>query len=460
MDTYNFDMLSQKDTFMAGKHRWFLALLAFTLVFAIAAGAAAQGESSGILVFGQPLPGQIAAGETLNYDYALTEPRQVTLQALGDTTQPTITILRDGEIAAQQANAEGTPTTSLSILLDAGSYVVQVGSANNTAGLVVLVLQSETAITSTALALASPISGSVDSAAPLALYSFSAVAEPAYLYVESAAPDGGATVRLVNTTTGAASAELQADLLGARLRIPAGSASYQVEVQQGDAGAPVAFTVCLASVSAGGCEAGAPLQTPEAPVDAFIPCTVTPAAAGSVNVRQSASENAVIFTTLDSGAVADVVGITPDGQYFNVLYRGYNAWLAVNAVVSSGNCGTDTILVIEPPAIVPIDQQAALQPPVQPVQPTAIPPAQLPAQPAGACLITMSGDQLIYTQPNAIPDYIYDQVHAGFELIPTGRLADNSWWQTNYANAWIQTAVFGTTAQVSGNCAGLPIVSP
>jgi hypothetical protein len=40
-----------------------------------------------------------------------------------------------------------------------------------------------------------------------------------------------------------------------------------------------------------------------------------------------------------------------------------------------------------------------------------------------------------------------------------GRLADGSWWKTNYANAWVPTYLFGGALTVSGNCA-LPIVQP
>jgi hypothetical protein len=71
----------------------------------------------------------------------------------------------------------------------------------------------------------------------------------------------------------------------------------------------------------------------------------------------------------------------------------------------------------------------------------------------------MSGDMLIYTQPNPIPDNIYDQVHAGYELIPTGRLADNSWWQTNYANAWVQLSLLAGVGQITGDCGSLPVIS-
>jgi hypothetical protein len=299
------------------------------------------------------------------------------------------------------------------------------------------------------------MSGTVDPGAPLALYTFAALAEPALLYVESSTPPSGVGVRVVNTTTGAESAHVAPDLLGARLRIPAGSDAYQVEVRNDEPGSAVSFTICLAGVSTGGCEAGAAAtQLPVVPeTPEYIPCTVTPSTGGIVNIRQSASTIARVDIELTPGSAADVIGISPDGQFYNVLYRGYNGWIAVSDVVSSGSCGTDTILIINPPPVIPdTGQQAAA-----PAQAAQI--AQ-PAQPSDGCLLTVTGDQLIYTIPNTQPDYIFDQVHSGFQLIPTGRLTDNTWWQTNYFNSWIQTSVFGTTVQVSGNCASLLVIVP
>ena len=77
---------------------------------------------------------------------------------------------------------------------------------------------------------------------------------------------------------------------------------------------------------------------------------------------------------------------------------------------------------------------------------------------AGPCLVTITTEQLVYTRPEAIPDYIFDEAQANYQLVPTGRLANNTWWQTNYNSSWIETTAFGNTAEVSGDCTNLPIV--
>ncbi|MEP7290324.1 MAG: SH3 domain-containing protein [Chloroflexota bacterium] len=440
---------------MNGHKRSLLALVALVLCGAFAVSA----QSSGILTLGTPAVSQITtAGQTFSYDYSLSEPRQITLQALGDSAQPTITILRNGEVVAQQPNDTGALTVSLSTLLNAGSYVVQVGARNNATGLIVLVLQSETAVTSSTLTPGSPLNGVVSAGAPLALYSFNALSEPAYLYIDSSLPTSGVTARLINSGDGAVNGQVDATVIGARFRIPGGSAAYQVEVESSGAGSDQPFTICLAAVSTGGCEAGGitpPLATEQVvviqpTVDAY--CTVSASANNPVNIRQSASTAAIIVASLPVGARADVIGISPDGSFYNVLYSGSNGWVALGVVTTSGNCVD--ILTITPPSVI--------APPQQPAAPTLPPPLPtvppLPT-PFGPCLITITSPTYVYQSPNADISNLQDQVQVG-ELIPTGRLADNSWWKTNYGGAWVQTSTFGVSTQVSGDCRNLPIVSP
>ena len=444
---------------MNGNRRWLLMLIVALVLGTLTLSVSAQGVSSGKVVLGQPLPNQIEAGGTLDYDYTVAQLSQVTLQALGATTQPSITILRDGAVVALQPNAENALTVTLSTTLDAGTYVVRVGAVNNTAGLVVLVLQSETSVTSTALTPTNRVSGVVSGSAPLALYSFSALDTlDAYLYIETTSAQSGVSASLLNKTTGKVSAQIEADVLGTRLHIPAGSATYQVEIRQGTSGADESFTICVAPVSTGGCETGSaqslvqPTAVPPAATqEVFVVptvetqgCTVVGKASGGVNIRQSASTNAILVGKLPDGAFADVIGISPDKQFYNVLYNGANGWIALSVVTSSGDCSG--ILTINPPPV---------------ISPTAA-PQQAPPTASGPCRITVVAATYIYTQTDAIPDHLFDQAQPGTQISPLGRLADNSWWKVlelGY-NSWLQTSTFGNGIQISGDCSTLPIVSP
>jgi len=159
--------------------RWLLTVIAVLLLGCLTLTVSAQGTTSGKIVLGQPLPSQLEAGGTVSYDYDVAQLSQITLQALGASAQPTITITRsDGTVVASQPNAEKVLTVNLTTTLDAGSYIVQIGTLDNAAGLVVVVLQSETAVTSTPLVPANPVSGTVDNNVPLQLYSFSALDHP------------------------------------------------------------------------------------------------------------------------------------------------------------------------------------------------------------------------------------------------------------------------------------------
>lgn len=445
-------------------------MLFLLLILSVAApfAAVAQADLDGTLILNQPLISTLSIpGESRSYAYTLVEPRIVTLQLIGDTAQPTIAILRDGAVVAEAANTQGALVVNLSAFLTGGSYVVTVGTANNSTGTVALVLQTEQTPVTTALQPGQPLNGALSQQQSLQLYTFNALQERAWLYITSQDEAAPVSARVTNSLTNALVALVSPELGGARMTIPAGSSSFQIAVTGNVQGASTAYTVCYAPVSqASACgETGASAPSPTAQADspAATPevtggtaaCTVTPQLAGGANIRQSASVNSILIGALPGGAVANVLGISPDGSFYNIQYNAITSgWVALSVVNSSGDCAT--VPTVQPPQIIPVPTAIPTQAPTQPPTATAAPTAT----PAGPCLITMNAAALVYTQPNAIPDYIYDQVQAGYELIPNGRLADNSFWRTNYAGSWIEYSTMLNTATVTGNCGALPIVSP
>jgi uncharacterized protein YraI len=207
-------------------------------------------------------------------------------------------------------------------------------------------------------------------------------------------------------------------------------------------------------------EIEAPAETPEVQA---VTCTVRSAVAGPVNIRQSASTASAIIGALPNGSDANVTGISPDGGFYNILFNGLNGWVSLSVVTASGDCAG--IPVVTAPPIVPQPTQPPAQPTTPPTQPATTAPTQTTAPTAtatesGPCLITVVSPVNVYQIPVEQVDYLQDQVGTGGQLIPTGRLADNSWWKTNYASAWIQTSRFGNEVTVSGDCSSLPIVTP
>ncbi len=444
------------------KGKYWLVVICLALTLGFASALAAQETSTDALQIGQPAISYVASPEvTVSYVYELAAPLAVTLQAIGDSASPRIAIYQDGALVASQPNNEGALIVNLTTFLNAGSYLVEVGVAGTEPGMVILIVQSETPATITSLNSGMAVFDEVTVQSPLALYSFAALLEPSYLYIDSGLEASGPNARLVDMASGAIIGSIDASMLGGRFRLPAGATTFQLEITHDASTTLLPFTVCFTAVSAGDCgtQAAPTAQTPiETPVSDV--CTVTPNSGGA-NIRQSASVGALLIGALPGGASAEVLGISPDSSFYNISYNNLNGWVALSVVNASGNCAG--VPVVNPPAVIP---QPTPVPPTNTPAPTATPapptntPVPLSPTPAGPCLITMTGAQLVYTTPNAIPDYIYDQVQAGYQLIPVGRLADNSWWKTNYANAWIETSAFGSTAQVSGDCSMLPVVTP
>ncbi|MBW4439048.1 MAG: hypothetical protein KME04_18060 [Pleurocapsa minor GSE-CHR-MK-17-07R] len=451
----------------------FRKVILIFLLFALSItpfAAFAQADLDGTLILNQPLISTLSIpGESRSYAYSLVEPRIVTLQLIGDTAQPSIAILRDGAVVAESANTQGALVVNLSAFLTGGSYVVTVGTANNSTGTVALVLQSEQTPVTTPLQPGQPLSGTLSQQQSLQLYTFNALDERAWLYIISEDESAPVSARLTNSLTNTLVALVSPELGGARMTIPAGGSSFQIAVTGNVQGATSAYTVCYAAVSqASACgETGASAPPPTAQADGPVAtpevtgstaaCTVTPQLAGGANIRQSASVNSILLGALPGGAVANVLGISPDGSFYNIQYNAISSgWVALSVVNSSGDCAS--VPTVQPPQIIPAPTAIPTQAPTQP--PTATSAPTLTPTPAGPCLITMNAAALVYTQPNAIPDYIYDQVQAGYELIPNGRLADNTFWRTNYAGSWIEYSTMLNTATVTGNCGALPIVSP
>jgi len=416
----------------------------------------AQDVLNGALVVGQPSIGQIAiAGESIRYAYTLNQISQITIQVLSDTVHPTVQVLRDGAVIANQMNLAAEPMVVLDSVLDAGAYIVEIGALEAATGTVMALVQSEASVAVMDLQPGNVVSGGVNGSGQVSLYRFSAMVEPAYLYYESLNPMQGAAMSLVNITTGQTVGKLEVELSGARLRIPAGSNVYRILITHEGVADPVQFTLCLIGVSGGECGQGGVIIPTAVEQSGNSVCVVTPKFAGGANIRQSASTNAPILVALLDGTSATVLGIDPTESWYNVEYNGINGWAALSAVNSAGNCvGLD---VMVPPSVPPT--AVPPQPTNPPVQPTN--PPSPTSVPGGPCLITFSGTELIYTQPAVDPSLIFDQVQAGYELIPVGRWnsGGQDWWKTNYFNSWWLNKP-GTMGTVSGDCSGLPFINP
>lgn len=419
------------------------------LVLLIGLVANAQPTSSGTLRVGQPTSVELPANGTLTLDYPLGKTSQVSLQAISASAQVSLTILRDGVIQASEPNIGGEFTVTVNALLTAGDYVVQLQSLNNTTGTVILLVQSETAVSMTDIGLDTFVSETLDDTLPVALYRFGALPEAAYLYIESDLPQGGLSAT-VTSQNGEVVGMLGTGLTGVRFSVPLSSSSYTLQLTRADNVRQTPFTVCLTAISTRGCEFGSsetPSQPAATPVTSSSTpiCTVTPTNAGGANIRQSASTGSIVVGALPGNQSADVLGISPDNQFFNIQYNTINGWVAQSVVAATGSCSG--LPTVQPPAIIA---------PTNTPTPTPIPATPTPT---GPCLVFINSPTFTYTTTLADPSTLFDQIQSG-TVEAIGRTSNNQWWQVNYGPSWLQTSALGVTASTSGACHNLPIVTP
>lgn len=420
------------------------------LIGLLGIGAASFAQEPPPLTVGQAVISEInATTPVLRYRLQVNTTSAVVVQALAQSTQPTITILDGVDVVAIELNTTASSSIALTALLSPGTYTVEIGSQNGTPGSVAILVASATPVTVNDLTLGISITGQVDAANPILFFRLTALPEQTLLVINSGLPNSGVIVRLFNETTDTQSALIGPDVPGATLTIASSLATYRLEVQHSGSELVEPFSLCW-TAGIGDCETLIPLVATPIPAVGNVGCTVTPTAS-SVNVRVSASVTAPALGALSSGQTAPVLGIAPDNSFYNINFNGTSGWVAASVVATSGDCSN--VIVVVPPPFTPI-------PTVTPV-PSATPvPTQTNTPvptPSGPCLLTLTSPTNVYTFPNADISFLFDQVQSG-QLIPTGKLEGGAWWQTNYASAWIQTSTFGVSVTVSGNCDVLPTI--
>jgi len=79
---------------------------------------------------------------------------------------------------------------------------------------------------------------------------------------------------------------------------------------------------------------------------------------------------------------------------------------------------------------------------------------------SGPCQIKLKARQFVYQQPDTVSNSMLDQLQVGSQIVPTGKSADSAWYEFVIygVNAWVQTSLLTTTADVSGDCNSLPVI--
>lgn len=149
------------------------------------------------------------------------------------------------------------------------------------------------------------------------------------------------------------------------------------------------------------------------------PCTITMSNAQFVYQQPDTVAN-TMFDQVQPGAQLIAVGKSADNAWWQLTY--FDTWIQTSLLPSTATTTGDC--------------------------------SSLPA----ICLLAVNADADTYTKPSLANVYV--RAHAGWQFVPTGRLADDTWWQFNYTGQeiWMPTNIFGSRATVSGDCNALPIV--
>lgn len=358
---------------------WMMLIACFCLL-ALAIPAFAQATPIRV---GENATGTLSAeAPTAQFAFTAAGGESAAIQLLGLTPgfAPRLQVLNTADVeilALPNPTAQSILTGNVSFS-DAGVYTIVVSGENGSVGQFVLSLQPGTPLPApTPLTLDQPVTGSVGSANPVAVYSFStSPAALAFLSFSSQTPNAGASVTLYDETARKTIASSDASLVGVTYQLPAVQGAYRVEVHASAAG-DTSYTICAgncAGLSSGG---AASVPTPElvAPTQQAAACTASSSAGGSVNLRTGPGTNYAALATLGLGQTVQVVGQWTNGGWYAVNAGTQQLWVGASVVTLSGDCAA--LPLLNAPTNAPL---APTQVPTQPAQPapTAMPPNTTP----------------------------------------------------------------------------------
>ena len=331
--------------------------------------ALAQGEATPIAI-GENDFGELTA-EVSIAQYSVTatggETARIQVLALSEGFVPRFRLVNPAGVEILTVpNPDGlNMLTSSASFADAGAYLIEIQSENNTVGQFALSLQPGAALPEAVeLVIDQPISDVVSSQTPVRVYRFNTTAEPLVLTILSDEPDSGVLISLYDEDAGRTIATHDAGVSGVAYRFPPEQHSYRVEVRAGGEAADTAYSICLGNCGGGLLSAEATAE-PEA---LAATCTVVSAAGTAVNVRSAPGTQYAVIGNLAAGQSYSALGQLSGSEWYQVSVNGQNGWVAASVTQLEGDCAN--LAQVAAPANA---QLAPTQPPAQPAptQPSA-----------------------------------------------------------------------------------------
>lgn len=357
---------------------WLMFVLSLIISLVAAPGAAAQEEAPAAepIAIGENKVGDLTTDNpAFAYAISLEAPQALDVQALALSPgfAPALQVFDASGLLIQAAPNAGLETVVRlrSLALGAGTYRIEVHSANGQPGQFVLGVQAgEAAPAPVPLVLGETNEGQATSDGPQARYAFAgAEISDLLVYVESEDSTRAPVVILKDADTLETLAISGAVVAGVRYRIPPGPADYVIEVANSGSIDAQPYSICVQADSDSGpfCEIGrtatpTPTITPFVATPTPVPqqpqplpplpstgaCVVASLTGGAVNVRSGPSTQYPPLFQISGNALAAVTGRLADGSWLRVDVNGTIGWISSSVIRIGGQCGNVSVIVMTP----------------------------------------------------------------------------------------------------------------
>ena len=332
-----------------------------------------------VIVSAQSTPLSISIGENqadsltdassrVEFSIAVPVPQNVSVQILATSPgfAPAFRVLDpNNAVVFDVPNSDAQSIVQEGLTLSSfGTYILEVRSANNTAGQFTISVQPGAPLAPPIpLPLQQPVTATVDTQTTRQAFSFTALSTDALLLdVTSTSPTSSPVIHLSNADTGNTLGLSNAELTSARFRMPIGSTHYLLEVTTNGSDASQTVTICLwpehspAPCAGGGSEIISQNSTSEPSQDnsnGACSCDVTATSRTNVNIRVAPSLAAAVVGHLSPNTPAQVTGELPNHSWIRINYNGMIGWVAASVVTLNNTCPGIPVITVTPPPNLP-----------------------------------------------------------------------------------------------------------
>jgi len=370
-------------------------MAALGLLLALRASLPGRALAQGSLTYGSTVSGEItAAAPFVIYSFQANAGDQITVYAVGLTPdmRPGISLLAPDQrqlvaSAGDPFGAEDSPVARIGQrIATTGLHSLLVSNTAGAPGQFVLTLGGRPSVSSSALALDTPVTVNIPPGAAPIVHSFAAPAGgQVTLNLSTTSPDFAFLARGYDPSGSLIAGLAGQTLSAAALSFGPGSGFYEVSLAGLDPETQGSVQIVLSSSGAlPGAQPGTdqgilPTPTPAVAQPVATPSVCQATSTLNVNVRGGPGTNYPIIGSLLTGGALNVVGRNNVSSWFVVDYNGRQGWVASSVVLLGGPCGSLAFVADPPTPVVP---------PTEPPTPTPTPTSAVTSTPSATPTFT------------------------------------------------------------------------